>query len=98
MDNTQVIIRPIITEKSMRQADNGRYTFEVAKHAAKPQIKQVIEKQFEVKVIAVSTMIQKGRTHRMGRKTRVIGKTSSIKKAIVQVAKGQKIGIFEVAK
>ena len=77
-----IIIRPIITEKSNDAMQEGKYTFKVAKKATKVQIRNAVEKLFEVKVLKVNTMTVKGKTKRVGRYE---GKTSDWKKAIVTI-------------
>ena len=77
-----IIIRPIITEKSSNAIAQGRYTFEVAKKATKIQIADAVEKLFEVKVLKVNTISMKGKEKRVGVHT---GKTSDWKKAIVTI-------------
>ncbi|MDP3758652.1 MAG: 50S ribosomal protein L23 [Candidatus Daviesbacteria bacterium] len=89
-----VLKRPIITEKSMNQAGLGKFTFEVVSRADKKNIKQAIEEKFKVTVISVATNIVKGKTARVGKRRAEITK-SSWKKAIVGLAKGQKIDLFE---
>ena len=78
----EVIIAPIITEKSNDGLNEGKYTFEVNKKATKIDIKNAVEKLFEVKVIKVNTMNVSGKQKRMGR---YVGKTSDWKKAIVTI-------------
>jgi large subunit ribosomal protein L23 len=95
MNARDVIIAPVITEKSMKDANLGRYTFKVEISANKPLIKQVIEEKFKVKVIKTLVSIVKGRTDRRGTKREEFVK-SSWKKATVQLAKDQKIGLFDV--
>src|SRR5260221_343114 len=95
MDLHSVIIKPIITEKSMQDAEKGKFTFAVLKSANKDVIKLAIEKAFEVKVIKVATSIVKGRSHRTGNK-RIEIKQSPWKKATVALKQGQKIGLFDV--
>lgn len=90
-----IIISPLITEKSMQEASNGKFTFKVAKSSNKPQIKREIEKSFSVNVVGISTSILKGKTARTGTR-RTEKKVSDYKKAIVTVKKGQKIGLFEL--
>lgn len=90
-----IVIRPIITEKSIKEAEHGKFTFEVDKGANKTIIKKTIEKIFGVRVVAVATNILKGRTKRMGMQRREMA-LSSVKKAIVLLEKGQKIDIFDV--
>ncbi len=89
-----VIIKPIITEKSLREASKGKYTFAVQKGANKTFISDVVSKTFGVKTIAVKTLIVKGEYKRVG-KLRLLSKESSWKKAIVQLAPGQKIELFD---
>lgn len=77
-----VIIKPIITEKSNDEMQFGKYTFKVNKKATKVDIRRACEKLFNVKVLNVNTMVVKGKTKRVGRN---IGKTSDWKKAIVTI-------------
>ncbi|MDO4793404.1 50S ribosomal protein L23 [Filifactor villosus] len=77
-----IIIRPIITEKSMELAEDKKYTFVVAKSANKIQIKQAAEEVFGVQVKKVYTMNYRGKVKRMGRN---VGRTASFKKAIIQL-------------
>jgi large subunit ribosomal protein L23 len=91
----EVIIAPLITEKSMAAAGEGKFTFKVAKDANKMQIKSVVEKNFEVHVTHVTTSILKGRSIRVGTR-RTEKPVSDWKKAIVTVKKGEKIGLFEL--
>jgi large subunit ribosomal protein L23 len=95
MNLRDVIIAPVITEKSMKDAGLGRYTFKVATAANKPLIKTAIEKQFKVKVLKVMASLVKGKTDRRGVKREEFVKTAW-KKATVQLAKDQKIGLFDV--
>lgn len=82
MSPEDIIIAPIITEKSSLNIQNGKYTFEVAKKATKIQIAAAIEKLFEVKVLKVNTMNVLGKEKRVGVH---LGKTSNWKKAIVTI-------------
>ena len=75
-----IIIKPIITEKSNDGLEEGRYTFKVAKNATKTEIKMAVEKLFNVKVLKVNTMNIDGKQKRVGVHQ---GKTASWKKAIV---------------
>lgn len=77
-----IIIKPIITEASNEGLAMGKYTFEVAKKATKIQIKEAVEKLFEVKVLKVNTMIIKGKKKRVGVHQ---GYTSDWKKAIIAI-------------
>ena len=89
-----VLERPIITEKSMKLTKDGRYTFAVASHASKSQIAKVVADKFQVKVLSVMIVYIKGKT-KAQRQFRGVFQTSNIKKAIVQLGKDQKIGLFE---
>ncbi|MBQ3389963.1 MAG: 50S ribosomal protein L23 [Firmicutes bacterium] len=82
-----VVIRPIISEKSMDDAQERKYTFKVSKDANKTQVKQAIEEIFDVEVEKVNIMNCVGKQKRMGRNT---GMTSSYKKAIVKLTEDSK--------
>lgn len=87
-----IIVRPIVTEKSTLGAQFGQVTFEVAIDATKPEIKVAVEKLFERKVKAVNTVLTKGKVKRFrGR----IGKRSNYKKAIVTFEDGQDIDVTQ---
>lgn len=87
-----VLRRPIVTEKSTTLQGQNKYTFEVLKTANKPQVKQAVERAFNVNVVAVNVMIVPGKKRRVGRH---IGMTPSWKKAVVTLKEGQKIELFE---
>ncbi len=89
-----VILKPVITEKSMNDMSEKKYTFYVHTEATKAQIKEAVEKMFEgTKVAKVNTMNLDGKNRRRGM---VVGKTSQKKKAIVQLtADSKEIAIFE---
>ena len=90
-DHRDVILRPVVSEKSYNLLDEGKYTFIVAPHANKTQIKIAIESIFKVKVTSVNTLNREGKT----RRTRFgIGKKANTKRAIVTVAEGDRIDIF----
>jgi large subunit ribosomal protein L23 len=92
MDYTNVIIRPLITEKSTQQAQAlNEYAFEVRKDANKPTIKQAVEKLYDVKVADVRTMTRKGKPRRT-RQGEITG--SDIKRAIVKLEENSKIDLF----
>jgi len=92
MDNTQVIIRPVVSEKSYVLSAADRYTFRVHPDAHKTQIRQAVEEIFDVHVLDVRTMSVKSKPKRRGL-TR--GRTRTWKKAIVQIEPGQTIPIFQ---
>ena len=78
----EIIVRPVVTEKSNDEMQSGKYTFEVNKKATKVDIAKAVEKLFEVKVLNVNTMIVKGKTKRV---RYVEGKTPDWKKAIITI-------------
>ncbi len=82
MKPEDVIIAPVVTEKSNDSINLGKYTFKVNKNATKVDIARAVEKLFEVKVLKVNTMTVKGKEKRVGRS---VGKTSDWKKAIVTI-------------
>ena len=93
MNANQIIRRPLVTEKSHAQLDqHGAYTFVVANDANKIEIADAIEKQFNVKVKAVRTMRYAGKQKRMGK---WMGRKAAWKKAVVTLAEGDSIEIFE---
>ena len=77
-----IIIKPIITEKSNVEMQAGKYTFEVNKKATKVDVKRAVEKLFNVKVLKVNTINVSGKEKRVGRN---IGKTADWKKALVSI-------------
>lgn len=77
-----IIIKPIITEKSNIEMQAGKYTFEVNKKATKVDVKRAVEKLFNVKVLKVNTINVSGKEKRVGRN---VGKTADWKKAIVSI-------------
>ena len=93
MDPTQVIIRPVVSEKSFVLAEAGKYTFRVHDKAHKTQIRQAIALLFDVKVVEVRTASVKSTPKRRGHTS---GRTRTWKKAIVQVREGDTIPVFQV--
>src|SRR3989338_3910124 len=94
MNVRDVIIAPIITEKSMQDAGFGKFTFKVAIGANKPLIKEAIEEKFKVKVLQTFVSIVKGRTDKKGIRRQEFVK-AAFKKATVRLAKDQKIALFD---
>lgn len=92
-----IIVKPIISEKSFAEAGRGRYSFVVATRANKTAIKRAIEKMFNVTVVDVATNIVKGSHMRFTKKGRNL-QDLTYKKARVQLAKDQKIDMFEEVK
>ena len=78
----EIILAPVVTEKSNDNMQEGKYTFEVSKKATKVEIAKAVEKLFEVKVLKVNTVTVKGKEKRVGVH---VGKTSDWKKAIVTI-------------
>ena len=86
----EVILAPVVTEKSTRVSEHNQIVFKVRMDATKPEIKKAVEGLFGVKVTAVNTLVQKGKMKRFrGR----VGFRSDVKKAIVTLAEGQSIDV-----
>ena len=92
MEYEQIIVAPLLTEKSLRAKEKACYVFRVNLQATKIAVKQAVEKCFKVKVAGVSTCIVRPKRRVMGRS---IGKTSGWKKAYVTLQTGQKIQELE---
>ncbi|HYM46438.1 MAG TPA: 50S ribosomal protein L23 [Solirubrobacteraceae bacterium] len=92
MDSSQVIIKPVVSEKSYVLSEANRYTFRVHRDAHKTQIRQAVQELFDVHVVDVRTLSVKSKPKRRGA---VQGRTRSWKKAIVQVKPGETIPIFQ---
>ncbi|HET9720772.1 MAG TPA: 50S ribosomal protein L23 [Solirubrobacteraceae bacterium] len=92
MDPSQVIIRPVVSEKTYVLAEVGKYTFRVHEKAHKTQIRQAIEQLFDVKVVDVRTSSVKSKPKRRGT---TYGRSRQWKKAYVQVRAGDTIPIFQ---
>ena len=88
----EVLRRPLITEKNASLQAEGKYAFEIAREANRHQVKQVVEKAFNVKVTAVNVVTVPGKEKRIGRR---IVLTQPWKKAIVTLKLGDKIEFFE---
>ncbi len=91
MEARQIIIRPVITERSFDMQEYNRFTFEVAKTASKIEIAKAVEEIFDVKVLRVNTVNVKSKKKRM---RNIEGKTRTWKKAIVTLAEGDTIELF----
>jgi large subunit ribosomal protein L23 len=92
MNMYQVLKRPILTEKSDYQRDDDQYVFEVDRQANKHEIKEAVEKIFDVEVVAVNTMVMKPKRRRLGRK--IITTRPAWKRAVVTLAAGERIQDF----
>lgn len=88
MSDTLVLLRPIITEKSMSATNAHKYTFEVRTDATKQEIAEAVAEAFKVDVVDVNVMTVRGKERRLGRR---VGRTSDRKKAVVTIASGQRI-------
>jgi large subunit ribosomal protein L23 len=85
-----LIVAPVITEKATIASDSNQFVFKVRREATKPQIKAAIEKLFDVKVMAVNTLVRKGK-NKVFRGMR--GKQQDVKKAVVTLADGHRIDV-----
>lgn len=85
-----VIVSPVITEKSTLASESNQVVFNVAKNATKPAIKQAVEALFGVKVTGVNTMVRKGKIKRF---RGIKGRQSDVKKAVVTLADGDSIDV-----
>ena len=94
-DPRDVIIRPVVSEKSYTLLEDNVYTFEVHPSSSKPEIKDAVESIFDVDVLKVNTLIRKGR-RKKNRRTNTWGQRPSRKRAIVTLAEGDSIELFEV--
>lgn len=92
MNPHDVIIAPVVSEKSYEMLDEGQYTFLVHPHANKTHIKQAVETVFGVKVARVNTMNRHGKRKRFGLQ---VGQRPHTKRAVVTLREGETIDIFE---
>ena len=90
---TTVVLKPVITEKSMRLAGSGIYLFNVSMSANKPLVAKAVKEQFKVDAIKVRIAITKGKIKKV---KGVTGKRKDNKRAYVTVKKGQKISVFDI--
>ena len=93
-DPHDVIIAPIVSEKSYALLDAGVYTFKVHPKSSKPEIHDAVESIFGVKVLKVNTLNRQGKSKR-NRRTGTTGKRPDTKRAIVTLAEGDRIDLFE---
>ena len=96
LDVLAILRKPVVTEKSTLLQEQNKYVFEVLLQATKPQVKEAVERAFEVKVLAVRMMRRKGELRRVGGTRRMV-KTSVVKRAVVTLQRGDPIQIFEGA-
>ena len=93
MKHFDIIIRPIVTEKSMALIEKHQYTFSVKVGSNKIQVKEAVEELFNVKVVSVNMMNTPDKTRHVGKYT---GLRPAVQKAVVKVADTDKIDIFEI--
>ncbi|HCB33669.1 MAG TPA: 50S ribosomal protein L23 [Acidimicrobiaceae bacterium] len=93
-DPRNVLIRPVVSEKSYDQLERDVYVFVVHPSASKPEIRNAVQTIFDVKVVAVNTLNRKGKTRR-NRRTNTLGRRAGTKRAVVTLAEGDSIPIFE---
>lgn len=91
MDARQIIIRPVVSEKSYAAVDHNKYTFEVHPKASKQVVRSAVEEIFKVSVIGVNTITMKSKPKRRGMHR---GRTRSWKKAVVELKPGDRIEFF----
>ncbi len=95
VDPRDVLIAPVVSEKSYGLLEENVYTFNVRPDATKPEIKQAVESIFEVRVLKVNTLNRKGKRKR-NRRDGTFGKRPDAKRAMVTLAEGDEIDLFEV--
>ena len=93
-DPRDVVIAPVVSEKSYEQLEQNIYVFQVQTSASKPEIRQAVESIFDVTVTKVNTLNRKGKVRR-NRLNNTLGKRADTKRAIVTLAEGDSIQIFE---
>ena len=91
MEARDILLRPLVTERSTELMEEGKYVFAVDKRANKIQVAQAVAEIFNVKVVSVNTMNVTGKKKRVGRN---VGRRPSYKKAIVKLAAGESIEFF----
>jgi large subunit ribosomal protein L23 len=92
LDARDIIRAPVVSEKTYAEAERGKYTFVVAPKATKPQIRQAVEQIWGVRVRSVNTMVRRGK---QVRRRLVKGSRPDARRAVVTLAAGDKISIFE---
>jgi len=95
-DAEQVLVRPVVSEKSYALMEDGVYVFVVAPSATKIDVRRAVERAFGVRVKSVNTLNRKGKRRR-NRKSNTVGTRPSTKRAVVTLAGGDKIDLFERA-
>ncbi|HLI75052.1 MAG TPA: 50S ribosomal protein L23 [Acidimicrobiales bacterium] len=93
-DATDILIRPIVSEKSYALMESGVYVFVVAPESTKIDVRRAVETTFGVRVASVNTLNRKGKKRR-NRRTNTVGTRSDTKRAVVTLAGGDRIDLFE---
>ena len=93
-DADRVLVRPVVSEKSYALMDSGVYIFVVDPDATKIEVRKAVEQTFSVKVRKVNTLNRVGKTRR-NRRTNITGRRSDTKRAIITLAPGERIDLFE---
>lgn len=93
-DASQVLLKPVVSEKSYRLMEDGVYVFVVAPDATRIDVRYAVEQTFGVRVTNVNTLNRKGKLRR-NRRTNTVGKRPDTKRAVVTLASGDRIDLFE---
>lgn len=91
-----LLLKPVITEKSMFLAQSGWFTFLVGEAATKSEIAKRVIQEFNVHVIKVHTVMKKGKTKRTGKRRLISRKSGLVKKALVKLKQNEKIDLFDI--
>lgn len=91
--NYDILVKPLITEKSIKQVDSRKYTFEVKQGTNKVEVKKAVEELFNVKVTAVNMINTQRKQRRVGKYE---GLRPAVQKAVVTLADGNKLDVFEI--
>ena len=91
--NYDIIVRPLITEKTTRLIEENKYTFEVKQGSNKVEVAKAVEELWQVKVVAVNMINTQRKTRRVGKYE---GLRPAVQKAVVTLAKGDKLDVFEL--
>ena len=94
-DPRDVVLAPVVSEKSYELLESNVYTFRVHPNASKPEIKDAVESLFDVTVLKVNTMNRKGKRRR-NRRSPTFGRRPDVKRALVTLAEGDQIELFDV--
>ncbi len=92
MNPYEVLVKPLLSEKSNKAREKGQYSFKVAKFATKTDVRKAVEALYQVKVEAVQTLVTRGKVKRRGNN---VAKLPNTKKAVVTLAEGSKLPVFD---